>query len=204
MSEMREYQQRLLKSESKVVLCNWERGNGKTYSIISKILQEGGDWVFITQTYYSKQNIIYGELSKILRGRNLSYSLKINNNKIELIIVNDKTINIYFESSYAFRNRIRYDYVVFDDEKIDLDLIREIKTNRDFKQVIITTTMDDFEYISDKQEVVELNRKEWINQQIKELMMEFSKIRKDERTTMTREKILGMIRQLEDMKSLKY
>ena len=159
MSEMREYQQRLLKSESKVVLCNWERGNGKTHSIIQKILQEGGDWVFITQTCYSKQNIIYDELSKTLRGRNLSYSLKINNNKIELIIVSDKTIHIYFENPNTFRCSIRYDYVVFDDDKIDLEVIREIKINRGFKQVIITTTMDDFEYISNKQEVVELNKK---------------------------------------------
>lgn len=201
MSEMREYQQRLLRSESKIVMCNWKRGNGKTYSIIQKILQEGGDWVFITQNCYSKQNIIYDELSKNLRGRNLSYSLKINSNKIELIIVNGKTINIYFENPNTFRCSIRYDYVVFDDDKIDLEVIREAKTIRGLKQIVITTTMSDFEYISDDNKIEEnINKHEWIEQQIKELMMEFSKIRKDERTTITREKILGMIRQLEDMR----
>lgn len=200
MREMREYQQKLLKSESKVVMCNWDRGKGKTYSIIQKILQESGNWVFITKTCHSKQAMIYDELAKVLKDIGLGYVLRTNNNKIELIIVDNKAINIYFENSNTFRNGIRYDYIVFDDEKIDLEIIREVKFNKGFKQVIITTTTDDFQYISDRAEPININKAEWIDKQIKELMIEFSKIRKDERTTITREKILEMIRKLEDLR----
>lgn len=200
MREMREYQQKLLKSESKVVMCNWDRGKGKTYSIIQKILLEGGNWVFITKTCHSKQAIIYDELAKSLKDIGLGYDLRANNNKIELRIVDGKAINIYFENSNTFRNGIRYDYIVFDDEKIDLEIIREVKFNKGFKQVIITTTTDDFQYISDKAELINIDKAEWIDQQIKELMIEFSKIKKDERTTITREKILEMIRKLEDLR----
>lgn len=202
MSEMREYQQKLLKSERKIVMCNWDRGSGKTHSIIQKMLQECGNWVFITRTCYSKQALIRDELIKFLKSKNIDYYITVKNNEIVLIIVNDKAIHIYFESSNTFRNGIRYDYVVFDDDKVDLDVIREVKANRGLKQIIITTTMDDFEYISDERiNVFNIDKDEWINQQIKELMIEFSNIRKDERTTITREKILEMIKQLENMKN---
>ena len=202
---MREYQQELLKSESKIVMCNWERGSGKTYSVIQKILREGGDWVFITPCCHNKQRLIYNELHECLKGEKLAYHIKTDNNRIELTLLKDKDVHIYFETPDNFRFSIKYDFIVFDDCEHILDndirvIIKEAKTIRGLKQIIITTTMDYFEYISDKEEVIDVDKTEWIEQQIKELMIEFSKIRKDERTTMTREKILGMIRQLENLR----
>ena len=37
MSELRDYQKRMLKSKKKIVICNWKRGSGKTTAANRKI-----------------------------------------------------------------------------------------------------------------------------------------------------------------------
>lgn len=199
MSEMREYQQKLLNSDKKIVMCNWERGNGKTHAIMQKILQSEGNWVFITNTVHSKQNLMYDKISQALKSYGKGFVLETRGNMIALTFVCEKKIHIYFENANTFRYGIKYDYVVFDDEIVDIEVIRQAKTIRGLKQIIIATTDEDFEYIDDGNNLT-IDKENWIEQQIKELMIEFSNISKNERTTMTREKILGMIKQLESMR----
>lgn len=216
MSEMREYQQKMLKSKSKIVMCNWNRGKGKTYSIIQKMLQKGGSWVFITPTCKRKCDVIHKELEMYFREENIYYrEFNVFSNKIEIHFNKDfyikdgvKDLYILFENADKFRISPKVDYVVIDDYEFNSSdeirrVISEAKTIRGLEQIIITTSIDDFEYIDDKEDIVEINEQEWNDNQIKELMQEFASIPKADNTTKRREVILGMIDKLSCMRTLR-
>lgn len=79
--------------------------------------------------------------------------------------------------------------------KSDVDLILGFT-----KQVKIFTTYvdnEDFEYISDVEN--KIDKKEWVPNQIEELMNEYSSIPKAENTTMRREKVLLQIKMLKEL-----
>lgn len=216
MSEMREYQQKLIKSKCKIVLCNWNRGKGKTYSIIQKMLQKGGSWVFITPICTRKCDVIHKELEMYFREENICYrEFKVSNNRIEIHFNKEfylrdgvKDLYILFENADKFRFSPKVDYVVIDDYELNSRdeirrVISEAKTIRGLEQIIITTSIDDFEYISDKEDIIEINEQEWIDNQIRELMKEFANIPKADNTTKRREVILGMIDKLSCMRTLR-
>lgn len=212
MSEMREYQQKLIKSKCKIVLCNWNRGKGKTYSIIQKMLQKGGSWVFITPICTRKCDVIHKELEMYFREENICYrEFKVFNNRIEIHFNKEfylkygvKDLYILFENADKFRISPKVDYVVIDDYELNSRdeirrVISEAKTIRGLEQIIITTSIDDFEYIDDK-EIINIDKSKWIDDEINKLMVEFSNIPKEENTTKRRDIILNMIERLEHMK----
>lgn len=212
MSEMREYQQKMLKSKSKIVMCNWNRGKGKTYSIIQKMLQKGGSWVFITPTCTRKCDVIHKELEMYFREENICYrEFKVFNNRIEIhfnkeFYIKDGVRDLYilFENADNFRISLKVDYVVIDDYELNSRdeirrVISEAKTIRGLEQIIITTSIDDFEYIDDK-EIINIDKSKWIDSEINKLMNEFSNIPKEENTTKRRDIILNMIERLESMR----
>ena len=212
MSEMREYQQKLIKSKCKIVLCNWNRGKGKTYSIIQKMLQKGGSWVFITPICTGKCDVIHKELEMYFREENICYrEFKVSNNRIEIhfnkeFYLRDKVKDLYilFENADKFRFSPKVDYVVIDDYELNSRdeirrVISEAKTIRGLEQIIITTSIDDFEYIDDK-EIINIDKSKWIDSEINKLMNEFSNIPKEENTTKRRDIILNMIERLESMR----
>lgn len=213
MSEMREYQQKMLKSKSKIVMCNWNRGKGKTYSIIQKMLQKGGSWVFITPTCTRKCDVIHKELEMYFREENICYrEFKVFNNRIEIhfnkeFYIKDGVRDLYilFENADNFRISLKVDYVVIDDYELNSRdeirrVISEAKTIRGLEQIIITTSIDNFEYIDDKENKIEINEQEWIDNQIRELMKEFASIPKADNTTKRREVVLDMINRLNHMR----
>lgn len=212
MSEMREYQQKLIKSKCKIVLCNWNRGKGKTYSIIQKMLQKGGSWVFITPICTRKCDVIHKELEMYFREENMCYrEFKVSNNRIEIHFNKEfylrdgvKDLYILFENADKFRFSPKVDYVVIDDYELNSrdeirKVISEAKTIRGLEQIIITTSIDDFEYIDDK-EIINIDKSKWIDSEINKLMNEFSNIPKEENTTKRRDIILNMIERLESMR----
>lgn len=212
MSEMREYQQKLIKSKCKIVLCNWNRGKGKTYSIIQKMLQKGGSWVFITPICTRKCDVIHKELEMYFREENICYrEFKVSNNRIEIHFNKEfylrdgvKGLYILFENADKFRFSPKVDYVVIDDYELNSrdeirKVISEAKTIRGLEQIIITTSIDDFEYIDDK-EIINIDKSKWIDSEINKLMNEFSNIPKEENTTKRRDIILNMIERLESMR----
>lgn len=212
MSEMREYQQKLIKSKCKIVLCNWNRGKGKTYSIIQKMLQKGGSWVFITPICTRKCDVIHKELEMYFREENICYrEFKVSNNRIEIHFNKEfylrdgvKDLYILFENADKFRFSPKVDYVVIDDYELNSrdeirKVISEAKTIRGLEQIIITTSIDDFEYIDDK-EIINIDKSKWIDSEINKLMNEFSNIPKEENTTKRRDIILNMIERLESMR----
>lgn len=207
MSE-REYQQKLIESKSKIVFCNWDRGKGKTYSIIQKMLKEGGSWTFISSVSNTKQRIIQRELEdwKIANPK-IIMEFKCRNERIEIYFNREYEVEplfISFETYKNFRISPRIDYIVFDDDEINLSIIKEAIAIRGLKQIIIATTMrESFEYISDKEDKIEIDEQEWIDNQIKELMKEFANIPKADNTTKRREVVLDMINRLNHMRSPK-
>nr|DAJ80648.1 MAG TPA: terminase [Caudoviricetes sp.] len=209
---MREYQQKLIKSKCKIVLCNWNRGKGKTYSIIQKMLQKGGSWVFITPICTRKCDVIHKELEMYFREENICYrEFKVSNNRIEIHFNKEfylrdgvKDLYILFENADKFRFSPKVDYVVIDDYELNSrdeirKVISEAKTIRGLEQIIITTSIDDFEYIDDK-EIINIDKSKWIDSEINKLMNEFSNIPKEENTTKRRDIILNMIERLESMR----
>lgn len=203
----RNYQQKLIKSESKVVFCNWDRATGKTYSIVKKILERHGNWVFISNTPSNKTRIIKEKIDELFKGE-LDYYQEVNDFDF---ICTQNSIDIKFDGNYMkpisikvvepknFRPSPTIDYVVFDDE-FDYDTFRETKSIRELNQIIITSS-EEIEFISDKEDIV--NEDEWIDKEINKLMKEFSDIDNAENTTKRREIVLSMIERLGRMKEKK-
>lgn len=203
----RNYQQKLIKSESKVVFCNWDRATGKTYSIAKKVLEKHGNWVFISNTPSNKTKIIQEKINELLKGE-LDYYREVHDFDF---ICSQNSIDIKYDGNYMkpisikvvepknFRPSPTIDYVVFDDE-FDYDAFREAKTIKGLNQIIIVSS-EEIEYISDKEDFI--NEDEWIDKEINKLMKEFSDIDNAENTTKRREIVLNMIERLVRMKESK-
>lgn len=196
------YQQKLIKSESKVVFCNWDRGAGKTYSIAKKILEKYGNWVFVSSAPSNKTRIIKETMEEIFRNDDTYEFISdftCSQNSIHMTFyryLSRNPISIKVVEPKNFIPSLTIDYVVFDDE-FDYDVFREAKTIRGLNQIIITSS-EEIEYISDKEDIV--NEDEWIDREINKLMKEFSDISSAENTTKRREIILSMIERLGKMK----
>jgi hypothetical protein len=114
-------------------------------------------------------------------------------NRIEVYYINsnnkDRTIG-----------RRNIDMAFCDECYPNKEYIDSILKPMDIKQVYIMITNDNIEYI-DSRKSKEFNYQEFFKQQIIELMIEYSKIVKNEKTTMTRENILKQIKILDDLRS---
>lgn len=198
MSELRDYQKKMLKSKSKVVFCNWDRGAGKTRSICEKIIRSEGKCLCI-----SDSNNYNRVIKEILEEKTDVKIIKSSYQEIGLWF-RGKSIYIAFANLKDLGNCMgsRYDNVFFDDVIPNKGVLDNIIMPMVSNQVYIMKTIIEgytFEYIgSDK---TKLNKIEWVDKQIEDLMNEFSGIIKNERTTMTREKILGLIENLMKLKS---
>lgn len=193
MSE-RVYQEKMLNSKAKIVFCNWKRGEGKTYSIFRKIIEE-----YVQKSIYVSQsnNKVLGSYFKRYAERN-EYDIKIDKNikisidfkgAIEITCLN--TI-----SDYNIRGVKDIEYIFFDEympTERELDLLKILNP----KQIYIMTTKEDMECI-DNVSVQDFS--DFYDEQIKELMIEYASTPKKENTTMTRDKILQQIKMLKDMK----
>ena len=206
MSELRDYQKKMLESKSKVVFCNWDRGEGKTYSICEKIFNIDGKVLYIglSDSHFGKQfedflreNAHYETLVNLTTKRDCVnftrksiYSDRLQSNRIDI-----KSIGSLDSLIGA-----RYDYVFFDETIPDKKTLDSIIKPMCKNQIYIMNTIEEseFEYIDSSKK---LNKIKWIDKQIEDLMNEFSGIIKNEKTTMTREKVLGLIENLMKLKS---
>lgn len=204
MSEMREYQQKLIKSRSNVVIGDWNRRVGKTSTIAESIWRNCGDIIEDTIKVLVVSGYEYKAVSNLIQ----DYLDGITDNNIEVVARGFNKMFVKYEGSMiidiTFTNSIensrgmKVDYVYCDEYMPSSNEI-SIFNNSGAKRIYILGTFD-FEYISDKENKIEINEQEWVGQQIKELMKEFAEIPKRENTTKTREVILGMIMRLESMK----
>ena len=194
MREMRDYQEKMLNSNKKIIICNWDRGKGKTYSIIKKIKNNKINKAVIVTNF--KKSIVEEEIKKIKE------------------IYTDKIIKVTQSDSLNndFRGISNIDAIFFDEyipssKEINYLIEPTLKQNG---QIFIMFNYKNIEYIEDEEDYVdkntktkEFNKLEVINKQIQELYEEYMSIEKTEKTTIRRDKVLMQIRMLEDMK-LKY
>lgn len=206
MSEMREYQQKMLESKGKgIVLCDWDRGKGKTYSIanfIAKNINFNRPLKILIVGNYDCREIA------ILLRRKLERKISINGFDIVYHGVKGITVSSFNDSKkYILADIVttlniektrgmEIDYALCD-EYIPSSNELNMFYNSGAKKVYILGTFG-IDYISDK----EVNEEEWIDNEINKLMCEFSSIDNAENTTKRREIILCMITKLKSMKPL--
>lgn len=205
MSELRKYQEKVLDSNKKVVFCNWKREKGKTYTIAKEIyygcgyfhLRENKNIVVISGVNANVEcKVIYDSIRELFAEEVVN--IKFSKDKIEIINQRDKVCTVKFINSLNFERIRELDKI----DKVYCDEFIPTKSDIEFilgftKQVKIFTTYvdnEDFEYISDVEN--KIDKKEWISNQIEELMNEYSSIPKAENTTMRREKVLNQIMML--------
>lgn len=90
---------------------------------------------------------------------------------------------------------------LYENKFMDKECIDELREGRDrfFGEDI--DLFNEYEMIFGKEIETKLNKIEWIDKQIEDLMNEFGGIVKNEKTTMTREKVLGLIENLIKIKA---
>lgn len=215
MREMREYQQKLLNSESKITLCQWTRQTGKTTTIFMDI-----------------ENDILDDTK---------YLHIIVNNSLDLCIVKAKLLKIYFETNTNYRVNWDIDkgnvFVSFHNRENDVLLERLIITPKHFvnevvnditdsdakfkiyyddyyplmsnltnilrrpnsKIVIFHNDIPDINIINSNNKYIDIDE-DWYTNEMNKLKKEFSDIEGQENNTKRRECLLSMIRELSDMK----
>lgn len=202
MSEMREYQQKMLESKGKgMVLCDWDRGKGKTYSIAnfiarkinfnrpSKILVVGGNY-YCRYIQEELKRIINDEFDIVYSGIETITVIGFKDGKKHILA--DITVTSSVEKSRG----MKLDYILCDEYMPSSNELNMFY-NSGAKKVYILGTFG-IDYISDK----EKNPIEWIDDEINKLMYEFSSIPKEENTTKRREIVLSMIMKLKSMRGI--
>lgn len=214
MSEMREYQQKLLNNRrSKLIMCDWDRSKGKTYTIANSIVH---NWcrksvikaLIVSKNYKSVSDSIQNYLDDIfdgdfiVQGRGYEKILvkKLMSGKGKLgEVAGETVIDITVTSSIQNSRGLKIDYVYCDEYLPSSDELNIFYSSL-AKQVYVLGTFR-IDYISDK-EIEIPNEDEWIDVEIKKLMQEFSSIDNAENTTKRREIILAMIMKLKGMRGI--
>lgn len=210
MSEKRVYQDKMLSSEKEIVVCNWERGEGKTYSIFKKIMEsKNGKYLYISsfeartlQDYFKEYTHKESDSIKLYKSsRNKDYIEFNNGDRIEVF---------YIKPDTQFRGARNIKIAFFDECYLNKEYIDSVLKPMEVKQVYCMITNDSIEYIGSRKENelwewLELssnpkNLNTFIDASIMKLINEFSNIPQTEKTTMTRNSILDMIGKLQALK----
>jgi hypothetical protein len=198
---MKEYQEKMLSSNKKIIMCNWERGDGKTYSIVEKLKQLKGKALIVS----NYGNVIMDKLQEYCKNEELTNIFKPT--YVKIIDKDDITLETIFCKPCDIRNDLewvrgqKFSYVFFDEYMPSSHEIKRLHQMLWIKQIYIIFTDNDMEYIDsrnykNKTKTYVEHRKEfntWAMTQVESLMKEYSEVPKNSNTTMTREKILSMI-----------
>lgn len=213
MSEMREYQQKMLNSKSEIVFCNWERGKGKTYSIFKKMLEDKNrKYIYVSSNRTKALRDCFTEY--INEERNSIKHFKDSGNEISIHFYNGDLLQVFIGSINSFTDKLRglndIEYAFLDECYPNEEIVKFVK-EMGAKQLYYMITNDNIEYIDSKYENDGLydwlnladteNLNKFIDASIMKLINEFSNIPQTERTTITRNNILDMIEKLQRIKN---
>ena len=90
---------------------------------------------------------------------------------------------------------------LYENKLMNKECIDELREGKDRFFCEDIDLFNEYEIIFGKEIEAKINKIEWIDKQIEDLMNEFSGVPKYKDTTMTREKILGLIESLTKLKS---
>ncbi|WP_291566950.1 MULTISPECIES: hypothetical protein [unclassified Clostridium] len=196
---MEGYQNKMLNSQKKLVICNWKRGSGKTTTLIKKILVPNKKILWISNNHLNflnhcikdviPENIEIETLHQYLNDK-LIIKFKDGNRTTIHIVNNINSSQIEGEGSY--------DWIIGDEVFINKECIQSNIKLKEDGQIICAFTDDDVEYVSDEDyngEDTQINIKfnRFIDNQIIKLLDEFEYSEK-------KEKILYMIEKLMRLK----
>ena len=198
MSEMRVYQDKMLNSKKEIVVCNWERGEGKTYSIFRKIMEnKNGKYLYISpfepralQDYF--REYVYEE--------NILIKLhKCSRDKISIEFNNGDILEVFCYKPNNEPRALRNISITFFDEYYpSKEYIDSIVKPKDVIQIFIMMINNNIEYIDSRTN--KITRSNFCDIQIEELMIEYAETPKNKNTTLSRENILKQINVLQNMR----
>lgn len=200
MSEKRVYQDKMLNSTKEIVVCNWERGDGKTHSIFKRIIRnesDKGKYIYISP--FDNSLALQNHFREYVKNKErIIEKYAYSKDKITLKYKHEETIEVFcVNPNSEFRGQRNID-IAFCDEYIPNKLyIDSVLKPIGVKQIYIMLTNDNIEYIDSRNSRKVEN---FYDNQIEELMVEYSNVPKNEKTTITREKILQQIHILQEMK----
>lgn len=213
MSEKRDYQEEMLYSKEKIVFCNWARGTGKNYAITRKIIEnlneqeeEESNFLIVSDgCFVDTLGMLYKNNDNIMKGIAFSYSYKNIYDDKQLYLTIFKCDYKHKANIYELKDcnnlkekNIKLKYAFFNEkyptqEDIDLCLLLGAE------QIFIMITDENLKYIGTK--IGEISNKPgeiilFVDNQIEELIEEFKKIEKTNKTSMYRNDILKQIKEL--------
>jgi hypothetical protein len=212
MSEKRVYQNKMQNSNKEVVVCNWERGDGKTYSIFQKIIEEkNGRFIYISPFEECTLRDYFNEYIHTNNEKDLIKLFKNSRDRLYLEFNNGNVIEVFLmKPSSNFRGSRNIKIAFCDEYYPSKEFIDSILKPMDVKQVYIMVTNDNMEYIDSRNDIEKdfmkkftkiASNKESMNNfidgTIVKLIYEFSLVPQTEKTTMTRNSILDMIGKLQ-------
>ena len=211
MRELKDYQKNAIYSKKRVTFCNWKRGSGKSYVLAENIYYDTSSAVNDTNiiivsnlSKYNECKVIYDYLRNDVMGSDCYDRISVLKSEIEVKNKHKLTTNIKFIGENEFKNQNvdlnNVDKVYFDEYIPNKSEINGLLNFDNIKKInIFTTYMDneEFEYISDVKN--KINKKEWVYNEIEELMREYSDIPKSGNTTMRRENVLSQIKMLKNL-----
>lgn len=201
------WKEELLNAKEEVVYVKYKRGEGATYTVIEKLLNTDKDLcVLYLGNYYIVEDI----LSKLYRNKDKrieSLLCSIENREIIVNLINNKWLKIVCtrleNADENFKRGLRFHIGIADNSDFSMPKI----LNRCKQKIIImsdegTTSFriinsDKVKEKLNKDENQELSLTQRINNYRKKLFTELENIPMNDKTTMTRERIIGMIKSLD-------
>ncbi|HAT4302320.1 TPA: hypothetical protein I9089_002427 [Clostridium perfringens] len=190
------WKEELLNAKEEVIYVNCKRGEGATTTIIEKILNTDKD---IKVLYIGNYKTIEDKLLKITQEENSLISTLDTDYRVReafVVTTNKNKIKIKCIMSDIFIKGINYDIGISDGYYLDIpDSIKGCK-----QQIIILPPDEEYKtkrLISSDESKEELPLTQRINNYRKNLFTELENIPMNDKTTMTRERIIGMIKSLD-------
>ena len=210
--KLNKYQEELMKSNKNVIICDWDRATGKTWGIFNYINEKCINKPLKILYLNHSILIMFEEFKKFLMKNDLQKDIdyiKKSNIDGEFIYRNTSVIhfkNIKNINADYFRRMGYFDYIVLDDiiDVYCLFNIKDLITNK--TKIIITLTSSDNSNVDilsyknnlDNSENISINS--FKETAINKLMKEFLSMDFTEKTSMTRERLLGMIKTIRELK----
>lgn len=210
--KLNKYQEELMKSNKNVIICDWDRATGKTWGVFNYINEKCINKPLKILYLNHSTLIMFEEFKKFLMKNDLQKDIdyiKKSNIDGEFIYRNTSVIhfkNIKNINTDYFRRMGYFDYIILDDiiDVYCLFNIKDLVTNK--TKIIITLTSSNNSNIDilsyknnlDNSENISINS--FKETAINKLMKEFLSMDFTEKTSMTRERLLGMIKTIRELK----
>lgn len=215
--KLNKYQKELLESDKRLIICDWDRGLGKSY----------GTFAYIhNKCVKDKTNVLYIGFNPTVYCKMFNDFICKNKLKDYIEYIEGYDFVYYNKSKIYFRNKslnintlrglYNFDYIIFDDS-FSIENLFKFKDYINYSTKIIITLssnknpkIDIFSYKNndgncyeneiEENKINNITIESFKDKSIKKLMKEYLNMESIERTSMTRERILGMIKTINELK----